>query len=218
MSRSAASRFPSHLTFDHDPTDQDVQQLVGPDVAVRRVLWAEDDREICVVPPRFPFKRSVFGVLLMLAAMNAAPWGISLVSKNPVGLTTLHIVVFAILWGGIAPVALILLVRARRRVDALEPGAIVTKQTRDLALPGLDRVVSAQDIVRFVDVRGRFHVRGAAAFLRQCGVIFRDGERFVFAPIARLLAPSMRKSCAARLADHYDVPVQEVSGVTFPVR
>jgi len=219
MSSGAAPRFPTHLRLASDPTAAELQQVLGPDVALRRVIWDEDDQRICVRPPPFPFKRAVAAALGMLALMTVTPWGLSYVSKNPVALTAIDITVFAVLWAVLAPVAYLLLRRARTKVDALGPGAIIDKQSRELTLPWLERAVPATRIERFVDVRGRHHVRGAAAFLRQCAVVFRDDDdHFVVAPIARLLAPSMRKSCAARLADFYDVPLQEVTGVVFNLK
>jgi hypothetical protein len=40
---SLTKRFPSHLTFDHDPSDQELQEVVGPQVTTTYVVWEEDD-------------------------------------------------------------------------------------------------------------------------------------------------------------------------------
>lgn len=216
MSSGAGNRFPPLLTTPRAPTPDQLKEVMGPDLTVRRVIWDEDDERIQVRNPPFPMKRGVVSVGLMLAFMTATPIALSYMRCGTMVLTTVELAVLAVLWLVMPPIALALLRRARRRVDGLGPGAIVNKRTRELTLPWLQCTVAAERIDSFVDVIGRYHMRGAASYLRQCAVVYRDdADRFVVAPIARVGAPTLHKSCAARLADFYDAPLRELKGVVF---
>lgn len=216
MSLSLTERFPSHLTFDHDPSEQELHEVVGPHFTTTHVVWEEDDECIRVRAPEFPFRRAVTAVLTMLVAMTLAPWALRWVADKPYELATKDVVIYCVVWLVVAPGAIGLLVWAKRKLARLGPGAIVNKRTHELTLPWIERSVPAAQIDRFVDVRGRRHVRGSAMIFQQCGVVFRDDAGgFVFAPFARLVARRLGKNCAARLADFYDRRLQEVTGVVF---
>ena len=202
-------RHPPERIFDHNPSDAELLQVVGPDYTATRLIVREDDESIVVQSPRFPFWRSLLLVLLMCSTMSVWPWLLEWLFAKPVTIeTNTLIAILGFLWLAVVPLAYLLLARARRKAAARLPAVVVAKQLRELQLPWLPRVVSLDQIECFVDVRARRRLPQHIAFYRQCGVILRDGEHFHYVGFARLTAPSLRKSAAVRLADYCDRPVR----------
>jgi len=207
MSRPEA--IPSHLTFEEEPTDRQLQQRVGAAGVFPSVCWDEDDERVCLRHRPLPFWRWLLLIVTMMVVMTLSPWA---VGDRDFAMPTALVVFLYVAWLVMLPVAVACLVAARRRHDRLGPGAIIDKRSRALSLPWIDRAVPFERIARFVEVVSRAKVHGSAGLVRQCGVVFREaGGRVVFAPVARLTLANRRQSCAARLADFYDLPLAKIT-------
>ena len=201
---------PSHLAFSRLPAARDLQQPLGPRLVAAGARWEEDDERIRVRQSAFPFWRWLLLVVAMLLVMTAAPW---VVGERGFALPKAIVGFMLVAWLVLLPIFVIALSRARRRHEEVGPGAIVAKRSGELMLPWLDQRVAAAQIECFVEVSGRGAIHGAVARLRQCGVGYRgQGGGFVYAPVACLSTATHGRSCAARLADYYDLPLQQVSG------
>jgi hypothetical protein len=206
-------RFPMSLAFDHDPGDRDLATVVGPAFTVGRVPWSEDDERIVVNQPvRLPVKTIAVILVLVFGGVSVLPWVLPWLSlaRAPVD-SWFALVVAAVVWLLVIPGVTWLLHAANAARQQLGPGAVVTKRTGELELPWIARIVQRRDLVRFVDLRGRHrHRSGAVSFYCQYGVLFVVDGSFVYASIARATATPFGKTCAQRLADFYDLPVQRV--------
>jgi hypothetical protein len=213
---SSGSSHPTHLVWDHDPSDAELTQIVGPDYTTTRMRWLEDDERIRVEPKRLSFWRSLLAVVFMCLMITVWPWLLPWLFDKPNTMEpTIYYAVIGFLWLVLVPVCVWVLTHAARSAEVRLPGAVIDKHTRELTLPGSDHVVQPDHIVRFVALRGRLRTSNRIAPYRQLGVVFRDQQQFVFASFARLTTPGRRRSAAARLAAYYDRPLQTLKAGTM---
>jgi len=207
-------RYPSHLTFAHDPSADDLKKIVGPDFATSYASFHADDEVLRIAPQRIPFRAMVVFVVLFCGALTAAPFvlpalGVPLPAHLRVGMIYAMI---ALTWIAIVPTFLGVMWFLKRTADRIGPGAIVDKRTGALELPWIERTVDRADVLRFVHLNGRRRYSGNVSLFGQYGVVFRDGEQFVYAPIASLTTRRVGSTPVQRFAEFYGVRVQRVEG------
>ena len=207
------SRLPSHLVFDEEPRPQQLVALLGPVPSSVRAQWLEDDEQIRIAPRRVPVLGVVAFLVSFAATLTSAPlWLPHLGYELPAHVASAVLwTLAAAIWLLVVPGVFAILWLVQRAADAIGPGAVVDKSSRELALPWIDRVVPRHRLVRFVLLRGRSRKGSSVEPFAQSGVLFRDDDdRFVYAPFARLFAARLARSPAQRLADYYDLPLQQL--------
>lgn len=213
---SRGSSHPTHLVWDHDPSDAELTQIVGPDFTTTRMRWLEDDRCIRIESKRLLFGRSISAVIFMCLMITIWPWLFPWLFDRPSTVEpTIYYAVIGCLWLVLVPAAAWILTRAARATEMRAPGVVIDKHTRQMTLPHSDHVVESDHIVRFVALRGLMRNGNRLAPYRQLSVVFRDQQQFVLATFARLTTPGVRRSPAARLADYYDRPLQTIKAGTL---
>lgn len=215
---SRGSSHPTHLVWDHDPSDAELTQVVGPNFTTTRMRWLEDDEHIRLEPKRLSFWRSFSAVVFMCLVITVWAWLFPWLFDQPITKdATVYYWVLGFLWLVLVPGSAWLLTNHGRRAAVRPAGAVIDKHTRELTLPCSDHVVTPDQIVRFVELRGCLRNGSRLAPYRQLGVVFRDQQQFVFAAFARLTIPGFRRSVALRLAGFYDRPLQAFKAGTLIV-
>ena len=215
---SLRASHPTHLVWDHDPSDTELKQIVGPDFTSTRMHWREDDQSIRLEPNRLNFWFLMVGVFAMSAMITIWPWLMPWLAGNPRDTAPAgYYPVIGFIWLLLVPVVAWILRRAQRHQKLREPGFVIDKHTRELTLPWSQHVVPCDQIVRFVELRGRLRNGQRHLPYRQLGVVFRAPQQHVFATFARLTTPWFRSSAASRVADYYDLPLQTIKAGTLLV-
>lgn len=213
MSRVAP---PTHLVWDHDPDEAEFARLVGPDFTCARVHWREDDEQLRIEPHRMSFAWSFGAVVFVALTISVWPTLLRWLFDKPDTVPRpLFLGLLAALWLVLVPIAWFLLRRAARRSQARPCAVEVSKQTGELHLPASGRRAGPEDLLRFVEVRGRVRHGQRVAPYRQLGVLLRDGPKVVFVCFARLTTPARGRGILGRLADHFDRPLQVVQAGTL---
>lgn len=201
---------PSHLSFDEAPSSAQLAVLLGAPSAAARVDWREDDERIELVTRRLPLGQALALLFSFAAALTTAPlwlprFGYELPEQvRPELLWTIAAAVWAFVAVGGAR-------DPNDRGRAAGPGALVDKRSGELSLPWLGVVVPRDRLARFVQLKGRARRgRGVEPVYQSCA-LFRDADgRYVCAPFARLFARPRGRCPAQRLADYYDLPMEEL--------
>ena len=209
------SGYPSHLVFDEEPSPEQLAVLLGPDVPAVRAVIREDDERVTVTQQRVPVVGVAIFLVCFAALLTSAPFwlarfGYQLPSHvDPALLWTMA----GALWLLIVPSMIAIFWFAQRAAQQQGPGAVVDKRTGALSLPSIDAVVPRDRLVRFVHLSGLRRVGGHAQPVAQHAALFRDaGGGYVYAPIVRLMTRRPGRTPSQRLADRYDLPVQQVDG------
>ncbi|MGC6489550.1 MAG: hypothetical protein ACON4Z_18030 [Planctomycetota bacterium] len=204
---------PSHLVFDEEPSPEQLSVLLGPDVPAVRAVICEDDERVTVAQRRVPVVALAIFLVCFAALLTSAPFwsarfGYAVPSHvEPALLWTMA----AALWLLIVPSMIAIFWFAQRAAQEHGPGAVVDKRTGALSLPWIDAVVPAGRLVRFVHLRCRRRVGSHVQPVGQHAALFRDEDgRHVYAPFARLITRRLGRTPSQRLADLFDVSVQQV--------
>ena len=213
---SRGSSVPPQLAFDHEPSDAELTQIVGPEFTTNRLCWSESDQQIQLRSPPFPFWRSFLAVVLMCLLISSWPWLLWWLFDKPVTIDspTLY-AILGFLWLLLVPVAYRLLLHSRDKVAARPCAIILHKQRRELELPSRSLHVSLDQVICFVDLRARRRHGQHISFYRQWGLVAQLGGQHVYVGFARLTAPNRRRNFARRLADYWDRPLRELKAASL---
>ena len=204
---------PSHLVFDEEPSPTQLAVLLGPDAAAVRAVIREDDERVTIVQQRVPVVGVAIFLVCFAALLTSAPFwlarfGYELPAHvDPALMWTMA----GALWLLIVPSMIAIFWFAQRAAQQQGPGAVVDKRTGALTLPWIDAEVPRDRLVRFVHLRGRRRTGSQVQPVGQHAALFRDEDgQYVYAPFVRLITRRLGRTPSQRLADLFDVPVQNV--------
>lgn len=181
---------PRTLTFDHEPFDEELGVILGPDLASNGVSYMREGQRVTIGPFVFRMMPIVLFMIPFLALLSSLPWLLPALGMR-LGVDTASpgfYVVLGAVWLLILPTFLGILMLINGAARRAGPGAILDLEARTLALPYGDMVVPLDEVANFTSVVGRRWYGGKNTQWTQWGALVCSDskERWVHVPIAKL--------------------------------